>query len=99
MYLGYGLNNPGFESLKEQEIFFFSKISKTFLWLGTWWLFSGGKEAGPEADDSPASSAEVQNYWSFTSTPTLKLCHFISQLTEAENYEVSVGCNIIKWVQ
>jgi len=41
--------------------FLFSKISKTVLWLGTWWLFSGGKEAGPEAGDSPASSAEVQN--------------------------------------
>jgi hypothetical protein len=28
MYKGYGLNNPGFEYLKEQEIFFFPKYPK-----------------------------------------------------------------------
>jgi hypothetical protein len=64
---------------------------------GTWWLFSGGKEAGSEVDDLPASSAEVKNYWSFTSTPTHNFCYLISQLTVAENCEVSVGYNM-KWI-
>jgi hypothetical protein len=31
--------------------------------------YPGGKATGREADDSPPSSAEVKNTWSFTSTP------------------------------
>jgi hypothetical protein len=35
--------------------------------------FLGGKAAGNEADDSPPSSAEVNNAWRYTSTPPIRL--------------------------
>jgi hypothetical protein len=37
-------------------------------------LIPGRKWPGCEADHSPPSSAEVKNAWSYTSTPSTRLC-------------------------
>jgi hypothetical protein len=41
--------------------------------MGTRGSFPGVKRPGPEVDHSPPSSAEVQNAWSYTSTPPIRL--------------------------
>jgi hypothetical protein len=66
----------GFDSRRGLWIFLFTTVSRTVLgptrppiqWVpGT--LALGVKRPGREADDSPPSSAEVKNAWSYTFTP------------------------------
>jgi hypothetical protein len=66
--LSYGLKGLDFESHQEQEIFFFTKTSKQH--LGS---FPGVKQLGCEANNTPASSAEVKNEWSYNSGPPICL--------------------------
>jgi hypothetical protein len=78
--LGYGLDNRGFESRQGVEIFLFTTASGPDLeptHLPIQWvpgaLSLGVKRPGREADQSPTSSAEVKNAWSYTSTPPIHL--------------------------
>jgi hypothetical protein len=41
--------------------------------MSTVGYFPGGKEAGREADYSPATSAEIKKTWIYTTTPLLRL--------------------------
>jgi hypothetical protein len=76
---GCGLPDPGFECQQKLEIFLFSKLSKLVLGptqppiQGVLGFFPRGKTVGLEVDHSPASSAEVKNERSYTSTPPI--CH------------------------
>jgi len=70
-----GLDDPGFEFGKEQDIFLFSKTSRPALgptqariqWVPRT-LSPGIKRLGLEADQSPSCSAEFKSEWSYTST-------------------------------
>jgi hypothetical protein len=74
--LGYGPDDPGFESRQGLGIFLFTIASKPALgptqppiqWVpGD--LSQGVKRLGREADHTSPSIAEVKNAWSYTSTP------------------------------
>jgi hypothetical protein len=78
--LGYGLDDQGFESQHEVEIYLFTTETGPNLqptqppiqWVpGT--LSLGIKWPGREADHSPPTSVEVKNTWSYTSTPPIRL--------------------------
>jgi len=69
-----------FDSRMGQNIFLSSKTSVRALVLPRHlvnkdrWLFLRGKSGrGREANHSPPSSAEVQNVWSYNSTPLQRL--------------------------
>jgi hypothetical protein len=70
--VGCGLDGPHFVSLLRQDIFLFSKTSRTTLKptqppiIGYW-----GVLPGRQVNHSPPSEAEVKNGWSCTSTPTI----------------------------
>jgi hypothetical protein len=73
--LGYGLDDHGLESLQGLGIFLVARASRLALgptqppiqWVpGARSL--GVKRPGREADQSPPSSAEDKNSWSYTST-------------------------------
>ena len=68
MGVSYGLEELDFESLREQEMCLFSQsprppVKPTL--LPTQWVKMRPER---EADNSPTSSAEVKNEWSFAST-------------------------------
>jgi hypothetical protein len=65
--LGYWLDDTGFESLKGQQIFLFSKTSRTAL-EPTYGSFPEVKRPGREVDRSLASNADIKNEWSYIST-------------------------------
>jgi hypothetical protein len=80
MYIVYLLNNPWFESLRKLRIFSFPKYPKRFCGWVCGGCSSGGKEAGPKADDSPPSSADVRNYcshWCMYPTTCRHWCMYI----------------------
>jgi hypothetical protein len=78
--LGYGLDNQGFESQNGVGIFLLTTAFKRG--LGTTqppiqWV-PGGLSLGlnrwwREADHSLASTAEVENAWSYISTPPIRI--------------------------
>jgi hypothetical protein len=60
--------------------FFFSKITHTGSWshtapcsMGYWSLFRGAKRPERKVDQSPLSSAEAKNEWSYIATPPISL--------------------------
>jgi hypothetical protein len=75
-----GLDDPGFEFRKEQDIFLSSKTSSLALgatqppiqWAPRT-LSPGIKLPGPEADQSPSCSAKFKSEWSYTSTTAVCL--------------------------
>jgi hypothetical protein len=78
--LRYGLDERGLESQKGLGILLFTTASRPAVgpnqppiqWvLGA--LSLGIKRDGSETDHSPPSSAEVNNAWSYTSTPPIRL--------------------------
>jgi len=78
-WLGYGLDDPGFESRQRLE-FFSSPDSPNWLQNPPSLQFSGhdGPSLGPkwpalDVDHIPASSAEVTNKWSYTFIPRVCL--------------------------
>jgi hypothetical protein len=85
--LDHGLDDQGFESRKGLRIFLFATAFKPALaptqplpqWVpGTLSLVV--KRLGREADNSPPSSDEVTNAWSYTSTPQVLLHGFVLSL-------------------
>jgi hypothetical protein len=78
--LGYGLDGRGFESWQRLGIFLFTTVPIPALgptqppiqWV-PWALSLGLKWPEREADHSPPSSAEVNNEWSYSSTPPIRL--------------------------
>jgi hypothetical protein len=78
--LGYGLDDRVFESRQGLENFLFTTMSRLAL-VPTQphiqrvpeVLSFGIKRPGCEADDSPPSSAEVKNAWSYILTPPIRL--------------------------
>jgi hypothetical protein len=80
MAMGYGLDDRGFESRQGLGIFLFTTASRLALGLTQppiQWVPEapslGVKRPVGEADNSPPSSAEVKNAWSYTSTPPIRL--------------------------
>jgi hypothetical protein len=75
--LGYGLDDRGFEFRQRPGIFllttkFGPALGPTQSWVpGALSLWVKGPGRG--ADHSPPSSAEVENAWSYTSTPPICL--------------------------
>jgi hypothetical protein len=78
--LGYGLDDRGSESRQRLGIFLFTTTSRPALgptqspiqWVpGV--LSLRVKRPGREADQSPTSSAEVKNVWSYTSASPIRL--------------------------
>jgi hypothetical protein len=73
-FLGYGLNDLGFEFGQEEEVSLspkrpqlFSGPQRPIKWVpGA--LFPGIKWPESETDHSPQSKAEVKNVWVYTST-------------------------------
>jgi hypothetical protein len=65
--LGCGLDDRGFESWHRVHTGTGTNIA--FYPMGTGCSFLGVKLPGCEANNSPSSSAEVKNVWSYTSTP------------------------------
>jgi hypothetical protein len=83
--LDYGLDGRGFESRQGLGIFLFTTASRPVLrptqppiqWVpGA--ISLGVKRPGHEADHSHPSNAEVNNAWSYTSTPQYKLIKWCS---------------------
>jgi hypothetical protein len=72
--LGYGLDDRVFESRQGLGIFLFITESRQALGpiQPIQWI-AGALFPGSEAEHSPASSAEVKNAWSYTSTPPILL--------------------------
>jgi hypothetical protein len=77
---GWTIGVLGFDSRRRMGIFLFTTASRTALgpteppiqWVpGP--LSLEVKRPGREADNSPPSSAEVKNAWSYTSTPPIRL--------------------------
>jgi hypothetical protein len=74
--LGYGLDDGRFESRQELGMFLLTTASRAAVeptqppiqWV-TWALSLGIKRPELEADHSHPSSAEVNNAWSYISTP------------------------------
>jgi hypothetical protein len=76
--MGCGLGGPRFELRQGQEIFFAPKhldrLCGPRSLLLYWYLGSFlGNGSGREADYSPPPSAEVNDEWSYTSTPQRRL--------------------------
>jgi hypothetical protein len=78
--LGYGLDGSWFEFRQRLVIFLFPTASRPVLELTQppiQWvpgaLSLGLKSPGRESDQSPPSSAEVKNAWSYTFTPPIRL--------------------------
>jgi hypothetical protein len=78
--LGCGLDDRGFDSRQGLVIFLFTTVFRLVLrptqppiqWVpGA--LTLGVKRPGCEADNSPPSSAEFKNAWSYTSSPPVRL--------------------------
>jgi hypothetical protein len=72
--LGYGMDDPGFESRQRLEIFLFTTASRPALrsiHLPIQWVPAALslriKRPGRETDHSPPSSAEIKNAWCYTS--------------------------------
>jgi hypothetical protein len=70
---------PGFECREKEDIFspkcpYQFRGSPSLLLNVYWGLFPGLKRQGPEVNDTPSSSAEVKNEWSYTSIPPVCLC-------------------------
>jgi hypothetical protein len=88
--LGYGLYDRGFDSRWGLGTFLFTTVSR--LALGpTQWVprtFSlGVKQQERKVDYSPQSSAEVQNAWSYTSTPQYTFLTWCSvKITQGQLY-------------
>jgi hypothetical protein len=91
MVLGYGLDDRGFESRYGLGIFLFTTASISALgptqppvrWIpGV--LSVGVKSAGRDADHPPASSAEVEDEWSYNSTPQYPFMAWLS-VKKAQN--------------
>jgi hypothetical protein len=81
----------GFSSRQGLGIFLFTTASRPALvpteppiqWVrGT--LSLAVKRPGREADHSPPSSAEVENVWSYTSTPPIRLKGVVLSYIEAQ---------------
>jgi hypothetical protein len=74
---GWTIGVLGFDSQPPLGIFLFTTVSRTALgttqppiqWVLLGAVSLGVKLPGREADNSPSSSAEVTNAWSYTSTP------------------------------
>jgi hypothetical protein len=78
--LGYGLDDPGFESRQCLGIFLITTTSRPALGPTQppiQWVpeahFLGVKWPGSEADHSPPSSAEIKNAWRYIYTPPIRL--------------------------
>jgi hypothetical protein len=78
--LSYGLDDRGFESRQELQIFLFTTAFRPALgptqppvqWVrGV--LSLGAKRPGSETKHSPSPSAEVKNVWGYVSTPPISL--------------------------
>jgi hypothetical protein len=71
LWLCYGLDDPGFESRKGQEIFLLSNVSRWICgppisyWMDTRTLSSGLKWPGRKVDHWLPPRAEVNDEWSF----------------------------------
>jgi hypothetical protein len=78
--MGWMIRVLGFDSQQGLGIFLFTIASRMALeptqppiqWVSGA-FFLGVKQLGCEADHSPPSSAEVNNMWSYTSTPPVCL--------------------------
>jgi hypothetical protein len=77
--MGWTVCALGFDCRRGLGVFLFTTTSRTALEPNqppTHWvprvLSPGVKRPGREADHSPPSSAEVENAWSYTSTPPVK---------------------------
>ena len=83
---------PGFKSRHRQSKKFLSskrpqnsEAHPITYWMGTGVLPRGIKRLGREVDHLPASSAEVKNGWSYTSTPHIYLHDAVSLLNGLAN--------------
>jgi len=63
---GWTIGVLGFDSWRGLGIFLFTTVSRTALSLGV-------KRPEREANHSPPSRAEIENAWSYTSTPPISL--------------------------
>jgi len=83
-WIGCELDDPRFDSCRENKIFLFLGTSRLALgptnlpvqwvWVSGWVLSVGVKWLGREPDRSPFFVAKVKNGWSYTSAPLI-CCH------------------------
>jgi hypothetical protein len=64
---------------------------------GTGGSFPGGKAAGPEADSSPPTSAEVKKTWVYTSTPPYVFMYHILLGGNYAGFQILLGCVTKQW--